>query len=86
MSHESDEKRCATCRHWHELPQAPGPLDLSRPRLGQCRCGPPVVTGFQINPRTGEPTGAVQIHYIRLPADYPACGQHERRQALPPAN
>lgn len=66
---------CSGCRHWHGLarPMNGEGVDLSRPQVGECRAHPPSV----ILPR---PDGGLQVMYLRLPSDCPACGECQPKE------
>ena len=67
---------CGTCKHWNVLPPT---LGIRQKVTGECRVGPPGVTGF-LNQR-GEMAGNVTM-YPQPAIDFPACACHAPRLAL----
>ena len=65
---------CKTCKHWHQTGK--NALDLSAPAHGDCRLYPPAVHVVGRPSQQGTPTMAL---YAALPANFPACSQHETR-------
>jgi hypothetical protein len=65
---------CGTCAHWHIDPIDPN--NITAPRQGECRYGPPVPVGVPT------PAGLqVIVLYPKVPPTFAACG---RRQSTAP--
>lgn len=69
---------CGTCRHWHK--GRPTPDNLTPP--GECRQGPPQAVTVPVQNHLGQTGLAVNIAYIQLPNNFPACSQHAAKMAL----
>lgn len=67
---------CATCRHWHAQPI--DPLNLTAPRVGDCRAMPP-----QLLPVPQRGGMGASAFYPVLVEQTPACGLHSEEANAP---
>lgn len=61
---------CGTCKHWHKQ-DSTDVNNIGAPKRGICRFGPPHCTSL--------PNGAQTSSYPNLPANFPACAQHDAK-------
>ncbi len=76
---------CGLCLHWRKLPRPPGPVDLSRPVVGECRESLHALPMMSQTAQGPQVLGWIAGYPSGVTADFRACGRFAPRLPLPPA-